>query len=100
METIKLDADFFGNLKIEKLWRRFGNDGIVALIRFWCWCAKYQPDGDIAWMQEKDYEIAAGLHTTRIQPNWFWEMLDELHFIEDTGEGYKLHDWKDFQGLE
>lgn len=100
METIKLDADFFGNPKIEKLRRRFGNDGIVALLQFWCWCAKYQPDGDISWMEEEDYGIAAGLYTLKIKPNWFWEVLDELRFIDNTEKGYKLHNWKKFQGLQ
>ena len=37
---IRLSTDFFGNVKVKKLKKRLGADGVLALIALWAYCAK------------------------------------------------------------
>lgn len=100
MDTIKLDVDFFENIKVKKLKRRFDSDGVVALINLWCWCAKYQPDGNIGWMEIEDIALASNLDEVAIRAEYFVETLAELQFLDRTPNGYKVHDWGEFNPMK
>lgn len=92
---IRLSLDFFVHPKTVKLQRACGIEGVHCLLRLWCWAANYRPKGNLDGVDPEDIEIAV---------NWngndgeFVSALIKYGFLEQTENGYCLHDWLEHQG--
>lgn len=87
---IRLAVTFFTHPKTQKLKRRLGSDGVVALLTLWVSAAQNRADGNLYRMDDEDIELSAG---------WAGEsgalvaVLVALRFLDSTPDGYVLHDW-------
>lgn len=45
--VLELSAEMFDDARIMGLRRRLGDSGFVALVRLWCWAAKWRSDGSM-----------------------------------------------------
>lgn len=88
---IRLKISFFDNIKILKLYRRCGADGVLALIRLWCYVAANKPDGKLTDMDAEDISlVACWAHADSMLT-----VCEELRLIEKKGKVYVIHDWED-----
>ena len=94
MTDIRLDVEFFDHPKTRKLIRRTGLEGVIALQRLWMWCAKNRPDGNLSGMDMEDIALAAHWDGEESEEN-FVQALVALHWIDETPDGYVLHDWQE-----
>jgi hypothetical protein len=77
--------------KTKKIIRRLGHEGSWSLVCLFLWSAQNRPDGEFDGMTAEDIEIAAGWEG---EPNAFVEALIEVRFLEQTDDGYKIHNWE------
>jgi hypothetical protein len=91
---IRLDITIFSNPKVLRLQKRLGSDGVVALIRLWCYTGASKPDGDLGTDVET-IEVAAG---------WTGEdgkLVDTLASLKllDVGDdgSFLVHGWDENQ---
>ncbi|MBQ7315547.1 MAG: hypothetical protein IJW90_00400 [Clostridia bacterium] len=88
---IRIDTKFFQHPKTLKLQRRLGFEGVIALLRLWCWAAENRPLGQLTGIDEEDIELIT---------NWagadrkLVPVLLELHWLDQGEEGVLLlHEW-------
>ena len=88
---IRLSTDFFRNIKIRKLKKQLGADGVLALQALWLWCAENLPSGSFGEKYSSDIEFIAS-----------WDGADgellsallELKLLNTEDDGtYSIHDW-------
>ena len=88
---IRLSTDFFGNVKVKKLKKRLGADGVLALIALWAYCAKMYPDGELGKQADGDVELMADWEG---EDGALESALIELGFLDVHDDGtLALHDW-------
>lgn len=90
---IRLSVDFYSSLKVRKLIKRLGADGVVSLLKLWIWCAKERPTGVLSKCAKDDIDLVADWNGD--SPNEFADTLIELGFLDidaESGE-YVIHDW-------
>ncbi len=91
---IRLKASFKDHRKRKKLAARVGRDGVLALVDLWLTAAETHPDGWLDGCTVEDIEIDAG---------WTGEAgklaaaLLDCGFLDQTKNGYTLHDWPEHQ---
>jgi len=87
---IRLKTSFFGHPKVKRLAKRLGNDGVVALLRLWCWVADNKPRGVLDGMDVEAIELAA---------DWYGDEgllhaeLVALRLIDIVDGVAVIHDW-------
>ena len=89
---IRLSVDFFRNIKVRKLKRALGAEGVLSLQALWLFCAENVPDGnlgkyseDIEFIVEWDGEEGA-----------FVSALLSLGFLDEEADGtFLVHDWSE-----
>ena len=90
----RVSVTFFENLKVRKLQRLLGANGVLCLIRLWAYAAAHFPDGNLSASSD-DLEIMAGWEGT---PGDFYNALINLEFL-DVGPGtLAVHDWLEYNG--
>ena len=87
-EDIRLKVGFLKHRKTQKLRRRLGDGGVLALMGLWDYAALNHSDGLLPFDAE-DIGYAA---------DWTGEgdlagVLVEVGFLERVSGGYRLHDW-------
>lgn len=88
---IRLSTDFFANVKVKKLKKRLGADGVLALIALWAYCAKMYPDGELGKQADGDVELMADWEG---EDGALESALIELGFLDVHDDGtLALHDW-------
>lgn len=91
---IRLNVDFFSNIKTLKLERLTGAAGIKSLLTLWTYAAKNRPNGKLVDMGPDEIELAAGWAG---EAGTFFNALVDLRFLDEDGaEGtyiYSLHEW-------
>jgi len=92
---IRIKLSFRNHRKTEKLRRRLGEGGVLALLWLWMDAAENRPEGVLTGYDEEDIAIAAG---------WSGEAKEFISALLDTGwmekvdEGtYALHDYQEHQ---
>ena len=86
---IRLSVGFWQHPKTKKTVKRLGLEGIRSLQILWLWAAQNRSDGNLCGMDEEEIELAAdwqgeeGLFIATCRSMW----------IDQTPEGYSLHDW-------
>lgn len=88
---IRLSVGFWQHPKTKKTARRLGLEGVRSLQILWLWSAQYRPDGNLSGMDWEDIELAAD-----------WQGEERKFFdtclgmwIDETSDGYVLHDWQE-----
>lgn len=88
---IRLSVGFWQHPKTKKTARRLGLEGIRSLQILWAWAAVNRPDGNLSGMDWEDIELAAD-----------WQGEEQKFFdtclgmwIDETSDGYALHDWQE-----
>lgn len=86
---IRLAVGFWQHPKTRKLAKRLGLEGVRSLQILWLWASQNKPDGDLSGMDWEDVELAA---------DWTGEERAFFDYclgvwIDETPEGYVLHDW-------
>ena len=95
MRDIRIDCGLQQHPKIVKLRSRHGADGVLALQQLWSYTAKYCCKGLLTGMDVDSILIAAQWPRNR---TWFDDLID-LRLIDETPDGYQIHDWKDHNGF-
>ena len=92
---IRLQVTFFTNRKVKLLQRKLGADGVLSLLRLWCYCASNEPDGAMIGWTEDEVECAAdwdGMRGAFVSHSLACGLLDPL-----KDGGYQIHDWSENQ---
>ncbi len=100
MAYLNLDPDFLNHPKTIRLLGETGPEGVVCLLRLWCFCAKFAPNGDLSRYSAS--AIEKEIMQWHSEPEKLLITLQKMHFIEDKQQGQKrgyfVHDWKKHQG--
>ncbi|MCR4330717.1 MAG: DUF4373 domain-containing protein [Patescibacteria group bacterium] len=91
----RLIVGFFEHPKTKKLKKRLGWEGVISLIRLWEFTAQYRPDGVLGNMSDEDIELAASWDGDE---SVFVKHILEYGFIQNTENGYEVHDWQEHNG--
>lgn len=88
---IRLSVGFWQHPKTRKTAKRLGLEGVRSLQILWLWAALNRPDGNLSGMDWEDIELAS---------DWQGEERAFFDFclgvwIDESPQGYVLHDWKD-----
>lgn len=86
----RISVDFWQHPKTKKLIRRTGLEGVRSLQILWAWTACNRSSGVLSDMDEEDIELAADWQG---DIGTFIAALKEMHWIDETPEGYVLHEW-------
>lgn len=92
---IRLQLTFFGNRKVKLLKRQVGPEGVLSLIKLWCYCAANEPDGAMLGWTEDEVECAAdwdGMRGAFVSHSLACGLLDPL-----KEGGFEIHDWSENQ---
>lgn len=89
---IRLSVDFFSHHKTKKVLRKIGPEGVICLVRLFCYVGKFRPEGRLEGMDVEGISDAV---------DWSGdaeELVSTLcgaGFIEQSDDGvYIIHDWK------
>ena len=90
-KDFRIHAFAFENLKIRKLRKRHGDDGLLALFTLWSYSAQHKPDGMLNVADAEDVEMMS---------EWGGEggalcrSLKECGLLDLSPDGtYSIHDW-------
>ncbi|MGV8081080.1 MAG: hypothetical protein AB2L22_13630 [Syntrophales bacterium] len=89
---IRIATTLFNNIKIRKLIKLLGSDGVVALLKIWIYFAVHRPSGEFSPCSPEDLELVAEWSGS---PGAFVSALLEIGLIEEIPGGYRIHDWQD-----
>ena len=93
---IRLSVVFWQHPKTKKTVRRLGLEGIRSLQVLWLWAAQNRPDGSLSGMDGEDIELAADWQG---EEGAFFALCLGM-WIDETPEGYTLHDWQEHNPWE
>jgi len=91
----RVACNFFSNLKVRKLKRRFGFQGVYSLLRLWGMTATNYPSGEY---KNPDFDLIAEVIEYPESIQDFFDFLLEENFIEKTKTGFKIHEWEVHNG--
>lgn len=91
-DDIRLAASFFDHPKTVRMERRCGLEGVVAVLRLWCWAATHRPNGSLHDLEPEEVETFA-----RAPQGWL-QAATEIGFLERQESGnLALHGWTEHQ---
>lgn len=94
---IRLETGFRDNIKVDRLEATLGADGVLALLRLWCYVAIHRPTGILPKWTPDDIATAA---RWRGDPEQLTAALLKLGFLERSQRrngGYMVHEWSQHQ---
>lgn len=94
MDDFRIRIGFATHPKFVKLERRLGPLGRLAVIDLWNHCAAFQRDGDLTNMSDEDIAIAARWND---DPTKLIRALIEVHLLDESEDGYRVHKWESHQ---
>ena len=92
---IRINVNFLDHPKTKRIQSKIGENGIICLIRLWCWCARFRPRGKLFDLTAEEIEDAAGW---RGNSKALLACLLLCGFMDETQEGFQLHDWEEHNG--
>lgn len=93
---IRIKIGIFAHRKTKKLRRALGDGAFVALLTLWGAAANSRPDGVLRGMSVEDIALDADWGG---DPEEFVSTLVACGWLDETPEGYALHDWAEHQGF-
>jgi len=92
---IRMDVAFLRNLKTRKLVGALGSDGVVSLIRLWCYTRERHPNGVLEGVGLADLEVVVEWGG---KPGAFTSYTTSKGWVDVSPEGVlSVHDWPDHQ---
>lgn len=91
---IRLSLEFFDHPKSKKLKKRFGIEGVMALLKLWAWTAGNRPNGMLTGLDAEAVELAADWDG---EEGAFVSTLLDLRLLDDDDGTFAIHDWEDHQ---
>jgi hypothetical protein len=88
---IRVDADFIGNPKTQRLIRELGPNAIISLLALWGYAARNRPKGILRGLSPGDIAMVARWEG---DPKAFVDGLVRLRWLEKRGKVYSIHDWE------
>lgn len=96
MPSINLDLDYFEHPKTLRLVGLLGKGTAELPIRLWCKVGKHHAEGgNLAGYSTQEIESLVGWWGRQGK---FVEAMVRVGFMEQIGDGFKVHDWKDHNG--
>lgn len=94
-KDIRLAVSFKGHRKRKKLRKLVGDKADSYLLDLWLTVATDCPEGDLSDWDEEDIALSCGWEG---DPKEIVESLVKTRWIDETKDGYKIHDWEEHQG--
>lgn len=87
---IRLSVDFFRNIKVRKLKRALGAEGVLSLQALWLFCAENTPDGNLGkYSGDIEFIVEWGG-----KEGAFVSTLLSLGFLDEGAGGtFSIHNW-------
>lgn len=96
MADLNLDLDYFSHPKTVRLMGILGRGSEVLPIKLWCYCGKYHAEsGRLMDYSAQELEAALGWWG---KPGEAVEALLKIGFLQSEENGFKVHDWTEYQG--
>jgi hypothetical protein len=96
MPNINLDVDYFDHVKTVRLIGLLGKGSAELPIRLWCYCGKHRAkDGDLTGLSAQEIEAFVGWWG---KPGAMVRAMLQVGFLDETSDGYQLHDWNEREG--
>lgn len=92
MAYLNLDLDYFTHPKTLRLMSVLGGAASIYPVKLWCYVGRYHVDGKLPQYTEHELENIVGWDGE--QGKLISELL-RLKFLDQTSDGYKIHDWCD-----
>ncbi|MCB9830588.1 MAG: hypothetical protein H6806_12620 [Planctomycetes bacterium] len=91
---VRINVGVWHHPKWIRLRGRCGTEGLLALVRLWCWTGEYRDDGRLHGVADDEIEFVAAGWTG--EPGKFLGALLDLRWAERDEAGViSLHDWRD-----
>lgn len=95
VDDIRVTVAWRDHPKRQKLRRRLGAEGVLALMDLWLWAGANRPSGELTGMSDEDVEIAAQWQG---DAGAFVGAAVALRLLDRSDAGaLRLHDWDDHQ---
>ncbi len=91
---VRVYSGFFSHVKTKKLIRRAGYEAAFRFIQLWTEVRKTNPDGQLPGYTIEDIELLVDWGGT---PELLVRSLVEVGYLDETPEGFAVHDWRDHQ---
>lgn len=88
-KDIRLSVSFFHHPKTIKLHSLLGSEGVISLLRLWCYAGQWKHSGDLSSMSDEEIECAALFVGNS---GMFVKVLRDVRFIDSNN---CLHDWRE-----
>lgn len=98
IEDIRLRLDFFDHRKTKQLETELGLEGVICLLRLWCYAAGHKKKGILYGMDREEIARAAHWFGHEKDASLFVDTLFRLKLLELDKKGiYKIHEWSKHQ---
>jgi len=92
-KDFRVVASAFENLKLRKLSKQLGDEGVLSLISLWAYAAAHKPSGILGACAAEDIEMMAAWEVASREGE-FAKVVADLRLIDhDDAAGYAIHDW-------
>jgi hypothetical protein len=88
---IRVDADFIGNPKTQRVIREMGDKVITSLLSLWGFAAKHRTKGILRGLSPEEIGEVARWDG---DPKQFVSSLVWLRWLEKRGKVYSIHEWE------
>jgi hypothetical protein len=96
MPALNLDLNYFEHPKTKRLIGLLGPGAETYPIRLWVYCGKYHhKDGDLSNYTDGEIEAVSGWTG---HPGRMLQAFLTVGFLEQTPDGFVVHDWQDHAG--
>lgn len=96
MPSLNLDLGYFDHPKTRRLIGLLGRGAEVLPIRLWCYCGRYHSrDGSLAGYSAQEIESIVGWWG---KPGEMLQAFLALVLLEESPDGYVVHDWVEHAG--
>jgi len=88
---IRVDADFIGDPKTQRLIREFGEKAVISLMALWGYAAKHRTKGVLHGLSPSEIAMVARWEG---DAEHFVEVLVRMKWLEKQRKTYVVHEWE------
>ena len=97
-KDIRVAISFFNHRKTRRLHSKYGEAGVLGLLRIWAYAAESRSSGYLTDMTDEDIALEAQ-HTGNAS-EFVAFLIDPCKWIDRTENGLYLHDWHIHQKIQ
>ena len=79
---------------VDRMKLRRNSEAVGIVVSLWLWAAKNAPDGDLSGFPERAIADAVGYSSSYAEK--LCQLLVETRWLDETENGYALHDWVEY----